>query len=78
MDQPNRQRMSWLCLQRTARAAALCLAAGLTANYLTAQDATPAPAQAPAPADQASQASGAPQVQPHFSKWDYPKTLAPK
>lgn len=75
MDQPNRQRMSWLCLQRTARAAALCLAAGLTANYLTAQDATPAPAQAPAPADQAS---GAPQVQPHFSKWDYPKTLEPK
>lgn len=75
MDQPNRQRMSWLCLQRTARAAALCLAAGLTANYLTAQDATPAPTQAPAPADQAS---GAPQVQAHFSKWDYPKTLAPK
>ena len=73
MDQPIRQRMSWLRLQRTATALAFCLAAGLAANNLTAQDAASA-----TPAPQADQASGTPQVQPHFSKWDYPKTITPK
>ena len=73
MDQPIRQRTSWLRFQRTATALAFCLAAGFAANNLTAQDAAAMP-----PAPQADQASGTPQVQPHFSKWDYPKTLTPK
>lgn len=76
MDQPIRQRMSWLRLQCTAKALAMCLAAGASANYLTAQDAASAPAAQAAPAPQAD--SGTPQVQPHFSKWDYPKTVSPK
>lgn len=78
MDQPNRQRVSWLRLQRTATALAFCLASGMAANTLTAQE----PPVAPAPPAQAPQtaapASDAPQVQAHFSKWDYPKTVAPK
>ncbi len=75
MDQPIRQRTSWLRLQRTATALAICLAAGLSAKNLTAQDAPAAPAPAQA---QAAAPSGTPQVQAHFSKWDYPKTLEPK
>ena len=74
MDQPIRQRTSWLCFQRTATVVAFSLVAGLAANNLTAQVA-PAPA---APAAAGDQASGTPQVQPHFSKWDYPKTITPK
>lgn len=78
MDQPNRQRMSWLCLQRTATSLAICLASGLAANNLTAQDAPSAPpptAQVPPAAAAPSDASHVPA---HFSKWDYPKTLAVK
>ena len=73
MDQPNRQRMSWLRFQRTMTALAFCVAAGFAANTLTAQDA-PAAAQTSA----AAPASDAPQVAAHFSKWDYPKTVTPK
>ena len=72
MDQPIRQRTSWLRFQRTAATLAFGLVAGFAANNLTAQD---APAAPPAQADQAS---GTPQVQAHFSKWDYPKTVTPK
>lgn len=76
MDQPNRQRVSWLRLQRTATALAFCLAAGLTAKPLTAQDA-PTPSQGTADA-QAAPATNTPQVPVHASKWDYPKTITPK
>ena len=74
MDQPNRQRVSWLRLQRSAQrtvsALAFCLAAGFTANTLTAQDA-PAPASAPAAsAAQAAPDANATQVPAHSSKWD--------
>ncbi|HTL97989.1 MAG TPA: LysM peptidoglycan-binding domain-containing protein [Holophagaceae bacterium] len=72
MDQPIRQRTSWLRFQRTATALAFGLVASCAANNLTAQD---APA---APAAQADQATGTPQVQAHFSKWDYPKSVTPK
>lgn len=79
MDQPIWQRTSRLRLQRTATALAICLAAGLYANNLTAQDApAPAPATSQTPAAPVADASGAPQVQAHFSKWDYPKTVTPK
>jgi hypothetical protein len=80
MDQPNRQRVSWLRLQRTATALAFCLVGGFTANTLTAQD---APAPASAPATQAAPAAtpaadGSTPVPAHSSKWDYPKTITPK
>ncbi|HXC16741.1 MAG TPA: LysM peptidoglycan-binding domain-containing protein [Holophagaceae bacterium] len=77
MDQPNRQRVSWLRLQRTATALAFCLAAGFTANTLTAQDAPAAPAAQSASAA-APASSNATQVPAHSSKWDYPKAITPK
>lgn len=76
MDQPNRQRVSWLRIQRTATALAFCLIGGITANTLTAQDApvaSSAPASQPAPA-----ADGGTPIPAHSSKWDYPKSITPK
>jgi hypothetical protein len=61
MHQPNRQQVSRLRARRALSATLFCLVAGFTANNLTAQDYTQPASEGPA------------KVEPHFSRWDYPK-----
>ncbi|HJW44417.1 MAG TPA: LysM peptidoglycan-binding domain-containing protein [Geothrix sp.] len=64
MHQPNRQQVSRLRARRALSVVVFCLVVGFTANNLTAQDYTQ-------PQDSGPQ--GPVKVEPHFSRWDYPK-----